>query len=176
MQLLINNDILQHILNPYLLYNTDIQKIQKAIPDLKFLLRPHLSNHTNKWIDEEDCECWRDEVKCTCPEIIQTDTWCDNELIRTQKWYLNGEKKADNSYENHRIHGTQLEWYQNGNICRIENFKNGSYHGWQMSFRRDGTICSKSKFKNHKNHGKAYIYDKRGNIVAIRNYRNNIQI
>jgi antitoxin component YwqK of YwqJK toxin-antitoxin module len=167
---LLNNNIIDYILNPYLDYRTDIQYI-KQLFKYKFLLKLHLTYEIYK-------ENGRHEI----------ETVLYNQFIIREGYYSNGNlswKSFHNLFEYGGAQdGNTYSWYENGKMKSVKTFKNGKLEGFEKYFYRNGNLMYKYHYKNSKLDGlqREYyksgqlfkeIYIEDGKLITIKEYYRN---
>lgn len=66
------------------------------------------------------------------------------------RWYPNGSKSMEKSFQRSKEHGNCTHWYENGLKSSEVNYKNGEYHGWKIDYDKKGNVSEKSLWKNNK--------------------------
>ena len=71
----------------------------------------------------------------------------------SQDFYPSGQKKAEVSYKDGKLHGAQATWHENGQKSLEANFKDAKKHGVEAAWYDNGQKLLTANFKDAKKHG-----------------------
>lgn len=148
-KVLIDNDILQYILNPYLNFLIDIPKMEKVFPEIKFLQKPHLK--IKHKIRKLCYDFMNEKITYLDGKKIECEKTYDNTIAREKIFYqgkytkiifydLNDRKIEESNYLNGKLHGEQYSWYSSGELSYKCNRENGKTIGKEYKWFKDGTV------------------------------------
>jgi antitoxin component YwqK of YwqJK toxin-antitoxin module len=149
------SDIIKYILNLYLDYENDIPKLENFIK-VKFSIMPHIT------IEES-----YDNIGKYISERI---TYLDDILIKTERWYNNGQKWSENNFKNKKNHGVHRIFNPDGKIISEANYNDSKLDGRQLTVT--GFYIVVKEYKNDIQNGKEYNYTSEGKLINELNYLN----
>ena len=156
------DEIIQYILNPYIDYINESELIEHLTGNrVKLNIDPHLSYEIQYGNFDKN--------------LIKT-TYLDLKLIKSESWYMNGNKYFIKNYKNQKLDGISEYWYDNGNKTSTRNYKNGKLEGISEGWYLNGNKRFISNYKNDKLDGISEGWYKSGHKEFIENYKNGILI
>ena len=160
------DDVLQHVVNPYLDYTDEIPLAQLLIDDrIDFKIDSHLS---------EKIEYFEDN------SVKSITSFLDNKVIKYEEWYPNGNQKILNNYTIKKgssvEDGLQYRWNSNGDIASIKSYKTGVLNGPFKVYYRNGQLEFVDNYVNGVKEGIQTDYKFDGNKKSESIFKNGIEI
>jgi antitoxin component YwqK of YwqJK toxin-antitoxin module len=94
----------------------------------------------------------------------------NSELVKTTRFYPNGQKEIVTEFKNGKRNGLQTVWYATGNVWTEENFKDDIKHGEFTVYYNSGIKNYAGEYYYGKPHGKWTFYDETGAFLSEKNY------
>jgi len=87
------------------------------------------------------------------------------------RWYENGQKREEWSYEHGMLHGPHLVWYENGQKKFEEHYNEGKKEGKSTEWHENGKKYFERYYKDGKLHGKESAWKEDGRLYKIGHYK-----
>ena len=99
------------------------------------------------------------------PQVVKYFKWVGNNknLVREIRYFPNGDKEQEGTYEDGKKDGLWIQWYPNGEKWTEIHYDNGEKEGEMVVYFKSGKVNYKSNYKNNRPHGEWIYYDGRGN-------------
>jgi antitoxin component YwqK of YwqJK toxin-antitoxin module len=139
---LLSNNIIEYVLNAYLDYEEDIEKI-KQLYEYKFNIRKHIYigidlypnnniKRSNIWLDDYGI---KDKWYYPDGKLYYLSNTRHGQIHGIQKtWNEEGTLIKEETYDYGRLEGIRKEWYNNGNLACVKNYKNGKLSDIQQMY------------------------------------------
>jgi antitoxin component YwqK of YwqJK toxin-antitoxin module len=152
---ILNNNIIEYILNLYLDYVDDVQKL-KQLYNFKFNIKSHLTHYISFYGGKK--------------KIKNKSLYLDNKPIKIKKYFYNGNKSSLWKCTNLNDNSIFECWYKNGKNSYVANMQKGKYHGFFEEWNMMGYYRRKANYENGKLNGiqKYYTYDEKFIYEEIR--------
>jgi antitoxin component YwqK of YwqJK toxin-antitoxin module len=170
---LLNKNIIEYVLNPYLNYNDDINKL-KQLFDYKFNIKLHIHY-----------EYYCQKYKIICSNCIFDS--CENCLKHVRSTYINRKLNNNRTYYFNKQRFEIISYDLNYNVLKYfiywpnGNLKNYTYKNkFQKSFYESGKICGLVYYNEHKIEAVEKEWNENGDKIKekylIGSYRNGLII
>jgi antitoxin component YwqK of YwqJK toxin-antitoxin module len=153
---LLHKNLIEYVLNPYLDYLKDIQKLRKIF-QYNFNIKQHLKREI------EDC----------LEDGNVISLLLDNNKLIEKAFYETKEKLYEVKFKDNKEY--QKWWYKNGNLQHVFTLKNGEYEHLIKNYRHNGDLLFEHNYENGKKHGTCKTYMTNNRLSHEETYKNGIK-
>lgn len=107
-------------------------------------------------------------------QLYETSTFIDGEIIKAEKYYMNGEIREKSTYNNNKQNGPYLYYYNNGQLAQEGEMEENLKVGPWKTYYKNGQVESEIIYDDGEVDDDYVYYDKDGKLYYKMEYRNGI--